>query len=71
MKTKNQKQLILEHLTKGEKLTKMFMITKLGIINAGEVIRKLRKEHCIEKRFVKNQTSGKRYAEYFMPENLF
>jgi hypothetical protein len=68
---KTQKQLILEHLNKGEKLTKMFMMTKLGIVNAGEVIRKLRKEHYIEKRFVKNQSNGKRYAEYFMPENLF
>lgn len=68
---KTQKQLILDELLKGSKLTKMFMMTRLGIINSAEVIRKLRREYNIETRFVKNETTGKRYAEYFMPDNLF
>jgi biotin operon repressor len=62
---KTQKQILLEELQKGKALSKMYIINELGILNAWDVVHKLRnKGYPINSEMIKNKTTGARFAVY-------
>ena len=71
MKTKSQKQRILDYLLTGKSLTKLQILQKFGCLSAGQRISELRhdyQEWNIKTEMVWNKDKTARYARYYIPK---
>lgn len=67
MKTKSQKQIILEELEKGYALSKIQMLEKFGIWNSGARLSELRQlGHRIETKMITHKVTDKTFAVYYL-----